>query len=505
MNKIKKQKILIFIVAYNAETTLADVLGRIPRSLEEKYDVHVLISDDSSNDQTFAVAQKHSNSFWCPCLAIRTPNNLGYGGNQKIGYTYAINNNFDVVVLLHGDGQYAPECLPQLLVPFDEEGNLNADVVLGSRMLLKNNALKGGMPYYKFIGNIVLTRLQNFLLNANLSEFHTGYRAYRVAALSKIPFVLNADGFHFDTEILVQFLFSGKKTVELPIPTFYGDEICHVDGINYAFNVVKASLKARLMRIGLFFDPKFDVFSDSNSKYESKLSFNSTHSFVYSEIPERGTILDLGCAEGYISKILAEKKKCMVYCADFDVEKKIDNCTYLHCDLNAELPDVPWDKLDYVLLMDVIEHLYKPEKFISDLSEKLSKNNNVKVIISSANVCFFITRLMMLLGQFNYGKRGILDMTHTRLFTLASLERLLRYQNFIIIKKNTVPPPYPLAIGDNILSRAMLGINGALAKLLPGFFGYQMIYIAQPKPSSKAILQLALNSSEGNDSSHDSL
>src|SRR5208283_1327195 len=155
-----KQRVLVFIVAYNAQATIKDVVRRIPRSLGDKYDVEVLIIDDASQDATFEVGHRLSLDQTGP-LKLRVlfnPVNQGYGGNQKLGYHYAIENGFDFVALVHGDGQYAPECLPDLLEPLSKG---EADAVFGSRMLTPRAALRGGMPMYKYVGNKILTWLEN--------------------------------------------------------------------------------------------------------------------------------------------------------------------------------------------------------------------------------------------------------------------------------------------------------------------------------------------------------
>src|SRR2546430_975287 len=208
-----RKRLLIFIVAYNAQTTIEKVLSRIPSSLHGD-NVEVLIIDDSSQDDTFGNGlryQKRNSAF--KITVLRTPENQGYGGNQKLGYRYAINNGFDIVALVHGDGQYAPEKLPALLQPLlDEE----TDAVFGSRMLDKRSALRGGMPIYKWIGNQVLTNFQNWMLGSSFSEFHSGYRIYSTKALQQIPFERNSNDFHFDTEIIIQFVMKGLQITELP-------------------------------------------------------------------------------------------------------------------------------------------------------------------------------------------------------------------------------------------------------------------------------------------------
>ena len=139
---------------------------------------------------------------------MRHTKNLGYGGNQKAAYKLALERGLDIVVLLHGDGQYAPELLPEMVAPL-ERGE--CDAVMGSRMMDGGAARRGGMPFYKLVGNRILTHVENALLGTELTEFHSGYRAYSTKALLDIPFEYNTDDFDFDTQIIVQLLHSGKR------------------------------------------------------------------------------------------------------------------------------------------------------------------------------------------------------------------------------------------------------------------------------------------------------
>ena len=235
-------KIGILVVAYNAESTIESTLSRIPEAFVSE--IHsILISDDKSKDLTSARATNFADSSRLPIQVVSQPINLGYGGNQKFGYSWAIQNHWDVVVLLHADGQYAPEFIPQIVKPLLEN---KADAVFGSRMLNKRNALKGGMPKYKWVGNQILTFLQNKLTNQNFSEWHSGYRAYTVEALLKLNLGKLSNGFRFDTQIILELLAAKQRITEIPIPTYYGDEISHVNGLEYAREIIWDTLRHRV-------------------------------------------------------------------------------------------------------------------------------------------------------------------------------------------------------------------------------------------------------------------
>ncbi|GAC1365918.1 MAG: glycosyltransferase family 2 protein [Herpetosiphon sp.] len=232
-------RIGILVVAYNAESTLEHVLARIPPAIMDKVE-EVFVFDDASQDATFEVGKQLSDAAIESKLKVfRNPVNLMYGGNQRRGYQYAIERGMDIVVLLHGDGQYAPEIMQDLLTPL-ERGE--ADMVMGSRMLIAGAARRGKMPLYKYIGNRILTMTQNLLAGTHFSEFHSGYRAYSCQALREIPLDTLTTNWHFDTQIILQLLKRGLRVKEVPIPTYYGDEICHVNGIPYAINCVRETL-----------------------------------------------------------------------------------------------------------------------------------------------------------------------------------------------------------------------------------------------------------------------
>ena len=487
-----KPRLLVFIVAYNAEKTIQTVLERIPDSLGEQYQVEILIIDDSSQDQTFerGDAMRVAGSLPFPLHVLFNPVNQGYGGNQKIGFHFAIDRGFDFVALVHGDGQYAPECLPELLEPLVKG---EAHAVFGSRMLTRGGARDGGMPFYKFVGNKILTAFQNWAMRSNLSEFHSGYRIYSVEALKSIPFHLNTNVFHFDTEIIIQLMLAGKQIRELPIPTYYGDEICHVDGLKYAGDVTVATLKARAQELSIFYDRKYDCAgADSgHGQYQAKLGFPSPHTEVIASVDAGKRVLDLGCASGYVANKLREKG-CHITGVDrYPLGAGIELDEFIQHDLNEGIPPVSLENYDFVLMLDVIEHLLSPEQFVDHLKAAARHAPNTTLIVSTGNIGFVIARFMLLFGQFNYGKRGILDITHTRLFTFGTLKRLFEQAGFDVLKTKGLPAPFPLALGDNWFARFVLNVNNVGIRLWKAAFAYQIYMIARPRPSLESLLDRA--------------
>jgi glycosyltransferase involved in cell wall biosynthesis len=477
-----QKRLLIFIVAYNAQTTIEKVLSRIPASLHND-NVEVLIIDDSSQDDTFRnglrYQQRHS-AF--KITVLRTPENQGYGGNQKLGYRYAIDNRFDVVALVHGDGQYAPEKLPELIRPFLKD---EADAVFGSRMIDKRAARQGGMPAYKWVGNQILTAFQNRMLVTALSEFHTGYRLYSTAALAQVPFEKNTNDFHFDTEIIIQFVLRKLRIAELPIPTFYGDEICHVNGMKYAWDVFKSTLKARLCGIHLFYDRKFDV-NPEPARHSDKLGFPSSQTFAVDSCAAGRKVLQLGLGHANVAAEL-EARECRVTAIDFAANEVASATDAIY---SAATPSLPADIAGYdqILLMDLVEHLHDPENFMETLRNKTA-GRRPEVLITSANVAFFVTRFMLALGQFNYSRKGILGLGHRRLFTFKSLRALLEQAGYEILETRGVPAPFPLAVRSKFWSGQFLKINQGLLKISKTLFAYQICCRARALPDPRHLLK----------------
>jgi glycosyltransferase involved in cell wall biosynthesis len=486
------KKLLIFIVAYNAEGTIEKVLERIPPTLRTS-GVEVLIIDDSSSDRTFACGvgyQRRNGNF--KITVLRTPGNQGYGGNQKLGYRYAIDNGFDIVALIHGDGKYAPERLPALLKPLIEE---KTDAVLASRMIDRRAALRAGMPLGKWIGNQIFTAFENAVLRTQLSDFHCGYRLYSTRALAQIPFEKNTNDFHFDTEIVIQFLLKKLRVIEQAIPLFYGDGISYRDAVTYAWNIFKTTIRARLCQLYIFYDRRYDV-EGVEEVYNLKTGFASSHTAAIGAAKPGNKILDVGCGQGRVGRELV-KKGCRVTGLDRHVpinSGREPNMDFIRWDLDRTEFPVNVSQFDQIFLLDIIEHLKDPAHFMDEL-RFATGCKRPQIVLTTANIGFFATRLMLSLGQFNYGKKGILDVTHTRLFTFRSIRELLIQSGYKILEVRGIPAPFPLALGDNWLARLLLGLNSLLIHLSKGLFGYQIFVRAEARPTVYNLLQETISSS----------
>lgn len=485
----RRPKVLIFVIAYRAESTLERVLDRIPTALFAQHDCEILVVDDASTDRTFEIGRQwQSRHPEHPMTVLRNEYNQGYGGNQKVGYRYAIKEGFDFVAMVHGDGQYAPEELPRLLEPLVND---QSDLVMGSRMLERGQARKGGMPLYKWLGNRILTTVQNALLGSKLSEFHSGYRIYRVSALDKVPFTLNANDFHFDSEIIIQFLNAGLRINELPIPTYYGDEICYVNGMKYAKDVVHVTLENVAHRMGVLYQRRFDVSGGERTFYPLKTGYSSSHTMALDAVPAGGSVIDLGAGPGGVAKALIDKG-CQVAVVDRHPLSLLADPTKVRA-FQQDLDDpFTFDVTPYqhILLLDVIEHLRNPEVFLQRLRKQFTHEKKT-FIVTTPNIAFLPERIMLSAGEFNYGRFGILDLTHTRLFTFRSLKRLLRDNGFRIKAIRGVPAPFPMAFGDGPLARVAVALNESLIKVSKTLFAYQIYVEAESTPDADFVLETA--------------
>lgn len=243
---LQGKKIVVVLPAYHAARTVEDTWRALPHDLVDE----VILVDDASTDDTAAIARR---------LGITTivhPANRGYGGNQKTCYQAALEAGADVIIMVHPDYQYDPRLVPAMA------GMIVSgvyDVVLGSR-IIGGGALRGGMPWWKYVANRILTLTENLMLGAKLSEYHTGYRAYARRVLEELPLEHNSDDFVFDNEFLAQVILGGYRVGEVSCPTRYFPEASSINlprSIQYGLGVLRVSLQGLGVRLGLYRHPRY--------------------------------------------------------------------------------------------------------------------------------------------------------------------------------------------------------------------------------------------------------
>jgi glycosyltransferase involved in cell wall biosynthesis len=471
------ERVGVLVVAYNAASTLSGVLDRLPPRFRAQV-VEVLVCDDASDDDTYHVGLDYMTKTDLPLTVIRHPRNLGYGGNQKAGYRWAIEHDLDVVVLLHGDGQYAPEVIEDLVTPLTRG---EVDAVFGSRMMGPGSARLGGMPLYKYVGNRILTAFSNAMAGMDLSEWHSGYRAYRVDALCDVPFEANSDGFDFDTEIILQLHEAGKTILEVPIPTYYGDELCRVNGLRYAKDVSIHALRYRLHKMG--FGSGELAFADDG--YELKLTPHSSHGQLLSWLTERrpSRILDVGCSDGRLGELLRLAGHT-VHGIDAvkleGVEERLDS--FVEADLNQGLPPEVASEFDVVVAADVLEHVADPAAMLVQLRQVAAPGG--VLMVSVPNFAHWYPRLRVLIGRFDYDRRGILDTGHLRFFTRATFERMVARTGLRVRRRSTAGLPVEVAERGGVVPASVERLIGRVDRagvvLWPTLFGYQFLFELEP-------------------------
>jgi len=248
----ENKKVIVIMPAYNAAKTLRQTYSEIPRHIVDE----VILVDDFSTDETSSLARELGIS------VFQHSQNLGYGANQKTCYFEAIRRGGDIIVMLHPDYQYSPKLISAMVAMI---GSGHYDIALGSR-ILGNGALEGGMPLYKYISNRVLTAVENILLGSKLSEFHTGYRAWKVEVLKSIPINICSNDFLFDNQMLAQAIYAGFRIGEISCPTKYFKEASSINfhrSVIYGVGVLLTAIEFRLNRMGIVRSKLFSITQNS--------------------------------------------------------------------------------------------------------------------------------------------------------------------------------------------------------------------------------------------------
>jgi SAM-dependent methyltransferase len=412
------KRIGIVVVAYNAASTLASVLDRIPDEFIPRIS-GILVCDNHSEDPTYlvGVGYQQSSPRGLPITVIRQDRNLGYGGNQKTGYRWAMEQDFDIAVLLHADGQYAPELLPQMVEPLDRG---ETDAVFGSRMMVSGDALRGGMPLYKYVGNKILSSFENRMVGTDLSEWHSGYRAYSVDALRAVPFENCSDDYDFDTGIILAMHEAGRHIVEIPIPTFYGDEISYVNGMRYAADIARDVVRYRAQKLGMSTAPG-DVDGVALAPGVAEGPADRLSTWLSARPPGRVLVASSGAALSALETRLDAAGHDVV-AVDLDGGADVESASLAALE-QAGRP-VDGGGLDAVVATGLLERCVDPDAVLRSIRAGLRPGGVLALAVP--NVGHWYPRMRVATGRFGYERDGVLARPHLRFFTRDTLRGSLQ-------------------------------------------------------------------------------
>jgi len=454
-----RSKLAIFRV-FN-EVELADALAC------NNYDFELLLlAQFSSKDEIGSTDER--------CSILYLENQYSTSVASKLAFSFAIQRDFDLVVGIFDWGSISLETLNQLapnhthlgltLLPTEEKETS----FVASCLALVSKILLSKVP-------------AEFLPSCSLKGLFSG------AMLKKLPFEQNLSKNFFDTELLFQII-AGAFQI-----TVLGDQKLpnYTEYLRPSFlQFFKLALTLKLQKLGIFYDPRFDLVQD-NLQYEAKFDFPSSHSLALSKIEKQDTLLILGSGPKELVQPFSANSKAVVAVDSF-VDNDLRNCCNFALEADLEnvlnydeiLPLMAYSK---VVALDIIEHLRSPEEFLRRVRSSNSTAGS-KIVITTPNIAFLPIRCMLLIGLFNYGKRGILDRTHTRLFTFSSLRRVLKQSGFEVEELIGIPAPIPLAVGRGALGNSLLWLNSLMIKLWPSLFSFQILAVAKALPTVDQLL-----------------
>lgn len=409
---------------------------------------------------------------------LLSPFRQGPGGYRKLGLRYALEAGFDHVVQLDGDIENAAELLPRFR---DTLVSTGADVIIGAP------------PSRRSISGVLRSALTGRRLRGGV----TGPRAYSAGFLRSIPFEINTNDELFDTEVLLQALAVGATIEELEVPPVAGGH--GRVGAGLALRALRATAAYRMHRVGMLCSLKYRRL-DSGRYRDKTWTPYSSHARAL-EVVRRArprTVLDLGCGPGHVART-CERMGAAVTGVDREPPAGESLSDFHLCDF--ETAQLPVDALAYdmVLMLDVIEHLANPEGFLVGLrnaSARAASGEAPKVVLTTPNIAFVSIRLNLLVGRFNYAERGILDITHKRLFTRRSLFRTLEDCGYRIEKLSGIGVPFEAVMGGRG-GRFLDLVSNALARLWPSLFAFQFLVVCRPLPGVRQLLRESRDLSAG--------
>jgi len=478
-------KFLLGIFFHNDENRVSALLESLESTFALAESIHIFLIDDHSMDGTLARLKKN----------LQTKSNLhliqnarayGYGGTQKILCRMGIANGFDALAIMPAtstDSQL--KSLAGLFRQFEADPK---DLLVG---------ISDRVPIRSFF-SAVASKIQSQLAGEKVRGWRSPYKIYATSAVEKTAYELNTNGAYFDTELMLQLIDQRSGAREISHADYRDQRNGALNTFTDSIRALKASLKYKLQQYNLFYDIRYfpeniraaqtDTEAEQPSVYQEKFDSMSPHALVAFDdrlIPLQSVVLDIGCSTGYVASQLIGKKKCRVTGIDMLPEHRVHHQGMQYRQINLENNQsavnavLREDNFDVVLLLDVLEHLSAPELFLLNLNRQISEKPP-KFLMSTGNVAFIAIRLMLAMGFFNYGKRGILDITHKRLFSLRTFRNLMEQTGFLIDKEYFFPLPFHALGFPKKLAMFLEKVNVLLIRIRPSLFAYQVMMEATP-------------------------
>ena len=453
----------------------AETLRQLPPAFWNALQIEVVVVDDDS-PAAAAQAVRH----WAEQARrdrfklLRSDASLGYGGRRKLACRLALDGGFDHILIVPASGVHHPEAISQL----------HAQILRGEADLLVAPSAALG-----FLARL-LDRFQRRITRIPAAGQAGGLRAVSAALLKRIPFEVADNGRIFDTQMLLQAVYAGAAVaLAAPAPPSPNKP---ARSARDAFASLLAAVQFKFHQMGMVCALTYRHLEPFRYRDKAAMLYSS-HAMALDLVRARRprTLLDIGCGPGHIASRCRDLG-AVVTGVDAFLPHPGTMDHFHRTDLESEpLPVNPFD-FDMVLLMDVIEHFEDPERFLLDLRGKSHRPGHPPpvIVISTPNIAFFSIRLNLLMGRFNYAERGILDVSHKRLFTRSSLLSAIRVCGYTVESIKPVPAPFEAVI-PNRLGTLLARVAAALAWLMPGLFAFQFLVVCRPLPSVASLLAQA--------------
>ncbi|MBF0102166.1 MAG: methyltransferase domain-containing protein [Desulfobacterales bacterium] len=459
-------------------------LKRFPESIFSNPQIDILIVSTGVSE-----AEDLSNLNYTNVMIMRSMQENGFGEIQKFGYRFAIEKGFAFIINLFADGWHPPELIPRFI---EKWYATDSDVILGSRLKWLKSPLTRKISRSKRLRYLALIAVQNALTNRTIMDYQSEYRGYATSFLRKVPFEINTNKSHFGTEILLQAFHIEAKIEEIDITFEDACSIPWINSIQSTRDILDSTIRFKMHQFGMLCDLKYRRPEALRYREKAFMAY-STHKIALSLVrqyqPQR--ILDIGSGPGFVAKRCRELGAEVI---GLDLVDPLPDTVSGFQKLDFEKDPLPQNAFhfDIILLLDIIEHLSNPEKLLIELRNQgyltEKKRKSPIIILSTPNVAFFTIRLNLLFGRFNYAERGILDITHKRLFTRNTLLRMLQDCGYFIEKVFPVAVPFD-AVMQGKLSRLLSMVSSFLAHLWPCMFAFQFLVVCHPKQTVKPLIK----------------